>query len=66
MPTEEATVVERVIGFSRAGGAAADSMEKLLDFREAVRQIYVDREVVDHAVELADATRCRIASAWTT
>jgi MoxR-like ATPase len=32
-------------------------MEKLLRYREVARQIYVDREVVDHAVELADATR---------
>ena len=55
-PTEEATVVERVIGVP-AEVEQRLMMEKLLDFREAVRQIYVDREVVDHAVELADATR---------
>ena len=55
-PTEEATVVERVIGLP-AEVEQRLTMERLLEFREAVRQIYVDREVVDHAVELADATR---------
>ena len=55
-PTEEATVVERVIGVPAQVERRLD-MEDLLRFREVARQVYVDREVVDHAVELADATR---------
>jgi MoxR-like ATPase len=55
-PTEEATVVERVIGVPAVVEQRL-SMEALLRYREVVRQVYVDREVVDHAVELADATR---------
>ncbi len=55
-PTEEATVVERVIGVP-ARVEQRLSMDDLLGYREVVRQIYVDREIVDHAVELADATR---------
>ncbi len=55
-PSEEATVVERVIG-TPAVVEQRLSMEALLRYREVVRQVYVDREVVDHAVELADATR---------
>jgi MoxR-like ATPase len=55
-PTEEATVVERVIG-KPAAVEQRLTMDDLLRYREVVRQVYVDREVVDHAVELADATR---------
>jgi MoxR-like ATPase len=55
-PTEEATVVERAIG-TPAAVEQRLTMESLLRYREVVRQVYVDREVVDHAVELADATR---------
>ncbi|MGI8844843.1 MAG: AAA family ATPase, partial [Thermoleophilaceae bacterium] len=55
-PTEEATVVERVIGVP-ATVQQRLTMDDLLRYREVVRQVYVDREVVDHAVELADATR---------
>jgi MoxR-like ATPase len=55
-PGEEATVVQRVIG------AAAQieerlSVDELLRHRLAAQSVYVDREVVDYAVELADATR---------
>jgi MoxR-like ATPase len=55
-PGEEAAVVGRVIGKlpeveERLGVAA------LLRFREAVARIYVDREVIGYAVELADVTR---------
>jgi MoxR-like ATPase len=55
-PGEEAAVVGRVIGTlpaveERLGVAA------LLRFREAVARIYVDREVIGYAVELADVTR---------
>jgi len=49
-------VVERVIGVPAVVEQRL-SMEALLRYREVVRQVYVDREVVDHAVELADATR---------
>jgi MoxR-like ATPase len=55
-PAEEATVVERSIG-TPAKIEQRLSMEQLLRYREVARQVYVDREVVDHAVELADATR---------
>ncbi|MEJ7817382.1 MAG: AAA family ATPase [Thermoleophilaceae bacterium] len=55
-PSEEATVVERAIGVPAVVEQRL-SMEALLGYREVVRQVYVDREVVDHAVELADATR---------
>jgi len=55
-PAEEATVVERVIGPPPQIEERL-SVEDLLRHREAAARVYVDREVVDYAVDLADATR---------
>ena len=55
-PGEEATVVERVIGPPPQVEERL-SVEALLRYRDAAARVYVDREVVDYAVELADATR---------
>jgi len=55
-PAEEATVVERVIGPPPEIEERL-SAEGLLRHREAAARVYVDREVVDYAVDLADATR---------
>ena len=33
------------------------SARDLLHFRESVRQVFVDRDVIGYAVSLADATR---------
>jgi len=55
-PGEEATVVERVIGPPPQVEERL-SVEALMRYRDAAARVYVDREVVDYAVELADATR---------
>ena len=55
-PGEEATVVQRVIG-PAAQIEERLSVEELLRHRLAAQSVYVDRDVVDYAVELADATR---------
>jgi len=55
-PSEEATVVERVIG-ALPEVEERLSVDELLRYREAVRRVYVDRGVVEYAVDLADATR---------
>jgi MoxR-like ATPase len=55
-PGDEASVVTR----SLAPAAIVEerlSIPELLQFREAAAQVMVDREVVDYAVALADATR---------
>ena len=55
-PGEEATVVQRVIG-QAAQIVERLSVDELLRHRLAAQSVYVDRDVVDYAVELADATR---------
>ena len=55
-PGEEATVVQRVIG-APAKIEERLSVEDLMRHRATARSVYVDRDVVDYAVELADATR---------
>ena len=53
---EEAAIVNRVVG---PGLEVAErlSAEELLRFRALAGEVYVDRDVVQHAVELVDATR---------
>jgi MoxR-like ATPase len=55
-PGEEATVVQRVIG-AAVKIEERLSVEDLMRHRATARSVYVDRDVVDYAVELADATR---------
>src|SRR4051794_8148364 len=53
---EEAAIVGRVIGQLPEVDRQL-SIGDLLAFRESVREVYVDRDVIGYAVELADATR---------
>jgi MoxR-like ATPase len=55
-PSEEATVVDRVIGPPPELEERL-TVDDLLGFRESVARVYVERDVIDYAVELADATR---------
>jgi MoxR-like ATPase len=55
-PGEEAAIVGRVIGRLPEVQERL-SIADLGAFREAIAGVYVDREVISYAVELADATR---------
>jgi MoxR-like ATPase len=55
-PGEEAAVVGRVIGTLPTVEERLEVAD-LLRYRETVSQIYVDRDVIGYAVELADVTR---------
>jgi MoxR-like ATPase len=55
-PGDEAAVVDRSLTAAPELELKLDAAQ-LLDFRVAVEEIFVDREVVDYAVALADATR---------
>lgn len=55
-PGEEAAIVGRVIG-TPAAVEERLAVEDLGRYRELVRGVYVDREVIGYAVELAGATR---------
>lgn len=55
-PGDEAAVVDRSLTAAPELELKLDA-NQLLDFRVAVEEIFVDREVVDYAVALADATR---------
>jgi MoxR-like ATPase len=53
---DEIAVVDRIVAELPTPREALQ-VEELLDFRKAVRDIYVDRGVMAYAVRLADATR---------
>jgi MoxR-like ATPase len=53
---DEIAVVDRIVAELPTPREAL-KVEELLDYRKAVRQIYVDRGVMAYAVRLADATR---------
>jgi MoxR-like ATPase len=55
-PAEEIAIVDRVVGHGHDVSERL-SAEELLRLRALTREVYVDREVVQHAVELVDATR---------
>jgi MoxR-like ATPase len=55
-PGDEVAVVESSL-LPAAEVAERLSSEDLLRFRELVRDVFVDREAIDYAVALADATR---------
>src|SRR3954469_6761441 len=55
-PGEEAAVVGRAIG-TPAEVEKRLPLEDLLAHRDAVAEVYVDRDVIGYAVELADVTR---------
>jgi MoxR-like ATPase len=55
-PGDEAAVVDRSLSAPPELELRLDASQ-LLGFRQAVEEIFVDREVVDYAVALADATR---------
>jgi len=55
-PGEEVAIVDRVVGHGLEVEERL-SAAGLLHFRALTREVYVDREVVQHAVELVDATR---------
>jgi MoxR-like ATPase len=55
-PGDEAAVVDRSLTAAPELERRLDAAQ-LLEFRTAVEEIFVDREVVDYAVALADATR---------
>jgi MoxR-like ATPase len=55
-PGEESAVVGRAIGTPPVVEERL-AVEELLLYREAVAQVFVDRDVIGYAVELADVTR---------
>ncbi|HEY6779880.1 MAG TPA: AAA family ATPase, partial [Thermoleophilaceae bacterium] len=55
-PGDEAAVVDRSLSAAPELELRLDASQ-LLDFRVAVGEIFVDRETIDYAVALADATR---------
>jgi MoxR-like ATPase len=55
-PAEEVAIVDRVVGRALEIEERLSAAE-LLRLRALTREVYVDREVVQHAVDLVDATR---------
>ena len=55
-PAEEVEIVQRM-GVNPPEAGQVLSLDELIEFQELVKQVYVDRNVVDYAVSLTLATR---------